>query len=82
MTPRRGAAPALSTALLRELQDAIGEAGAALARRLHMSATDASAIEHISLSKDLLSPGELGERLAVTRSSATEVVDRLSLIHI
>lgn len=69
--------PELSAALLRDLQDAIGEAGSALARRMEMSATDASAIEHISLSRPHLSPGELGERLAVTRSSATEIVDRL-----
>jgi len=77
MTRPPGAGPELSTALLRDLQDAIGEAGSALARRMEMSATDASAIEHISLSAALLSPGELGERLAVTRSSATEIVDRL-----
>lgn len=77
MTRPPGNGPELSAALLRDLQDAIGEAGSALARRMQMSATDASAIEHISLSASLLSPGELGERLAVTRSSATEIVDRL-----
>ncbi|WP_265521060.1 MarR family winged helix-turn-helix transcriptional regulator [Oerskovia flava] len=67
----------LSVGLLRDLQDAIGEAGSAVAHRLQMSATDAAAIEHISLSADRLGPGELGARLAVTRSSATEIVDRL-----
>jgi DNA-binding MarR family transcriptional regulator len=77
MTRPSDAGAELSAALLRDLQDAIGEAGSALARRMGLSATDASAIEHISLSASLLSPGELGERLAVTRSSTTEIVDRL-----
>ncbi|MFN3340610.1 MAG: MarR family winged helix-turn-helix transcriptional regulator [Dietzia sp.] len=70
-------APTLSAFVLRELQDSIGMAASALARRLGMSSTDALAIEYISLSTTPLSPGELGQRLAITRSSATEVVDRL-----
>jgi len=73
--PDAGSAP--SVRLLRDLQDAIGEASSALAHRLRMSATDAAAIEHVSLSTEPLGPGELATRLAVTRSSATEVVDRL-----
>jgi len=67
----------LSAAALRELQDAFGAASAELARRMAMNATDALAIEYIALSATALSPGELGERLAITRSSTTEVIDRL-----
>jgi len=67
----------LSAAALRELQDAFGAASAELARRMTMNSTDALAIEYIALSATALSPGELGERLAITRSSTTEVIDRL-----
>ncbi len=63
--------------LLRNLHDALGAATAALAHRLQLSATDAAAVEHISLSDKPVGPGELAARLAITRSSATEVVDRL-----
>lgn len=77
MSQHPDAGPALSVRLLRDLQDAIGEATSALAHRLRMSATDAAAIEHVALADQALGPGELGARLAVTRSSATEVVDRL-----
>ncbi|ALG30451.1 hypothetical protein AOZ07_16670 [Glutamicibacter halophytocola] len=67
----------MSAAALRELQDAFGAASAELARRMAMNSTDALAIEYIALSATALSPGELGERLAITRSSTTEVIDRL-----
>lgn len=63
--------------LLRELQDAMGEGNIAMARRLGMTITDAAAIEHISLAQTPLGPAELSTRLGVTRSSATEIVDRL-----
>ncbi|QJW37698.1 MarR family winged helix-turn-helix transcriptional regulator [Cellulosimicrobium protaetiae] len=78
MSQHPDAGPALSVHLLRDLQDAIGEATSALAHRLRMSATDAAALEHVALADEALGPGELGARLAVTRSSATEVVDRLA----
>ncbi|MFJ2619926.1 MarR family winged helix-turn-helix transcriptional regulator [Glutamicibacter sp. NPDC087344] len=67
----------LSAFSLRVLQDAFGAASSALAHRMGMNATDALAIEYISLSPAPLTPGELGARLAITRSSTTEVVDRL-----
>ncbi len=50
---------------------------AAVARRLGMNTTDAAAIEHIAMSPTAIGPAELGERLGVTKSSATEIVDRL-----
>lgn len=77
MEPHPDAGRDLSVSLLRDLQDAIGEATSALAHRLEMSTTDARAIEHVSTSARPVGPGELGAHLAVTRSSATEVVDRL-----
>ncbi|WP_157884275.1 MarR family winged helix-turn-helix transcriptional regulator [Arthrobacter alpinus] len=75
ITPDSNEDPSASS--LRVLQDAFGAASAVLARRMGMNSTDALAIEYISLSTSPLSPGELGERLAITRSSTTEVVDRL-----
>ena len=42
-----------------------------------MNATDASAIEHISYSRGRVGPTELGARLGISASSATEVVQRL-----
>lgn len=62
---------------LRELQDATNQANIAMARRMGMNATDAAAIEHISLAPEAIGPAELSARLGVTRSSATEIVDRL-----
>ncbi len=62
---------------LRDLQDATSQANLAMARRMGMSATDAAAIEHISLAPEAIGPAELSARLGVTRSSATEIVDRL-----
>ncbi|WP_105566703.1 MarR family winged helix-turn-helix transcriptional regulator [Microbacterium halophytorum] len=66
-----------SIAQFRNLQDAIGRATSAVAQRLELSVTDAAAIEHIALASRAVGPGELAARLAVTRSSATEIVDRL-----
>lgn len=67
----------LSSRHVREMQDAIVEASAAIAAKLGLNSTDALAIEFISLSSGSIGPSELGQRLAVSRSSATEVVDRL-----
>ena len=63
--------------LLRELHDATVQAGFATARRMELSTTDAAAIEHIVLAAAPIGPAELSVRLGVTRSSATEIIDRL-----
>jgi len=63
--------------LLRELQDATAQANLTVARGMGLSATDASAMEHIVFAATPLGPAELSTRLGVTRSSATEIVDRL-----
>lgn len=62
---------------LRELHNAMESANLAVARRMGMSITDATAIEHIALTADPIGPAELSRRLGVSRSSATEIVDRL-----
>lgn len=63
--------------LLRELHDATAQAGFAIARRMELSTTDSAAIEHIVLAAAPIGPAELSVRLGVTRSSATEIIDRL-----
>lgn len=63
--------------LLQELHDATMQAGFVTARRMNLSTTDAAAIEHIALAADPIGPAELSVRLGVTRSSATEIIDRL-----
>lgn len=69
--------PASTIDAVRGLQDAMHEATLAIARSMRMNATDAAAIEFIALSGGRAGPTELGARLGITRSSATEVVQRL-----
>ncbi|MDD7960776.1 MarR family winged helix-turn-helix transcriptional regulator [Microbacterium thalli] len=62
---------------VRGLQDAMHGATIAIARAMGLNATDASALEHISYAQGKIGPTELGARLGVSASSATEVVQRL-----
>ena len=54
MSQHPDAGPALSARLLRDLQDAIGEATSALAHRLRMSATDAAAEDFSPAQQDVI----------------------------
>ena len=71
--PRR-AAP---TWLLRELQSAMGDAEAALARRLGIGPTDLAAMTHLTFAPEPIGPRELSGRLGITPGATTELVDRL-----
>lgn len=62
---------------VRGLQDAMHGATIAIARAMGLNATDASALEHISYAQGKIGPTELGARLGISASSATEVVQRL-----
>lgn len=53
------------------------EATLAIARAMGVNPTDASAIEAISYAGGRIGPSELGARLGIAASSATEVVQRL-----
>ena len=70
----RHAAP---TGLLRRLQSAIGDAEAALARRLGIGPTDLAAMTHLTFAPEPIGPRELSGRLGITPGATTELVDRL-----
>lgn len=75
----RGPRPAITpeTVALRDLQTAVTDAQLALARRMAMHPTDLSAMEHVSFAPDPLGARELSERLGLSPSATTELVDRL-----
>lgn len=62
---------------LRDMLRLAGDTRAALARRLGLNATDATAIDHLVSSPEPLGPVELGNRLGIRSASATTLVDRL-----
>jgi DNA-binding MarR family transcriptional regulator len=70
--PGRQSAP--ETRALRLLQTAMGDAEAALARRLTMNHTDLNAIAHLTFAPEAIGPRELSGRLGIT---PTDLVDRL-----
>jgi DNA-binding MarR family transcriptional regulator len=65
------------TRALRELQAAMGEATAALGRRMRMIATDLNAMNHLSASLEPMGPTDLAARLGLSPGATTELVDRL-----
>ena len=65
------------TRALRALQNAVADARAELAGRLAMHPTDLAAMEHVAAADGALGPGELAERLGISPSAVTELVDRL-----
>ena len=65
------------TLLLRRLQTAMGEAEAALARRLEIGPTDLAAMTHLTFAPGPIGPRELSGRLGITPGATTELVDRL-----
>lgn len=71
--PRRSA----PTWLLRRLQSAMGDAEAALARRLGIGPTDLAAMTHLTFAAEPMGPRELSGRLGITPGATTELVDRL-----
>lgn len=70
----RRAAP---TWLLRQLQSAMDDAEAALARRLGVGPTDLAAMTHLTFAPTPIGPRELSGRLGITPGATTELVDRL-----
>jgi DNA-binding MarR family transcriptional regulator len=65
------------TFALRALQEAVGDAELALARRMHLNPTDLSAMGHLAFAEESLGTGELTGRLGISPAATTELVDRL-----
>ena len=65
------------TWLLRRLQTAMGDAEAALGRRLGIGPTDLAAMTHLTFTPEPIGPRELSGRLGITPGATTELVDRL-----
>ena len=65
------------TFVLRRLQTAMGDAEAALARRLEVGPTDLEAMTHLTFAGEPIGPRELSGRLGITPGATTELVDRL-----
>ena len=55
----------------------MGEAEAALARRLEIGPTDLAAMTHLTFAPGPIGPRELSGRLGITPGATTELVDRL-----
>ena len=77
MTDDEQRTPASPTSLLRRLQTAMGDAEAAMARRLRIGPTDLAAMTHLTFAPEPIGPRELSGRLGITPGATTELVDRL-----
>ncbi len=78
VAPRTGEGAAVGWAL-RAVLTRFGEVEREMARRLSLSTTDVSALEHL-MREPTLGPVELAHRLGMTSASATVLVDRLERV--